>query len=216
VAAPKGGRDIERTVAAPADERSADDRALMLEFQQSGRVAAFEELFQRHRLPLYRYLHGLARSAEVAEETSQHTWFKVIEAARSARFVAAPHSSFKTWLYTLARNHYVDHYVRGHAGSRTDSNVEELLTSTPDESLELEEQLHRQRLGSAIDRALALLPLEQREVVLLWAQGHELTAIAQIARVPWETIVSRKKYALAKLSAALAKAGVTRGDLHDR
>jgi len=50
-------------------------------------------------------------------------------------------------------------------------------------------------------------------VVLLWAQGHELTAIAAVTGAPWETVVSRKKYALTKLRATLARAGVTQGDL---
>lgn len=208
-----GGRNSGRTVTAPADVAGTDDRALMLEFQQRGDVAAFEELFRRHRLPLYRYLRSLAGSAEIADETSQHTWLKVIEAARSGGYIADGQSSFKTWLYTLARNHYIDRYVRAHSSSRTDSNCEELLVRAATEPGAAEAQLHREHLGDTLARAMATLPVEQREVVLLWAQGHELTAIAAVTGAPWETVVSRKKYALTKLRATLARAGVTQGDL---
>jgi len=213
VLATAGGRNGGHAVAAPADVAGTDDRALMLGFQERGDVAAFEELFRRHRLPLYRYLRGLARSADIAEETSQQAWLKVIETARSAGYMADAQSSFKTWLYTLARNHYIDRYVRAHARTRTDSNCEGLLLSMGTDSGAPAAQLHRERLGDTLLRAMTTLPLEQREVVLLWAQGHELTAIAAVTGVPWETVVSRKKYALGKLRAALALGGITQGDL---
>jgi RNA polymerase sigma-70 factor (ECF subfamily) len=185
----------------------------MLEFQERGEVAAFEELFQRHRLPLYRYLHGLSRSAEIAEETSQHAWLKVIEAARAARYDATAQSSFKTWLYTLARNQYIDHYLRAHARSRTVSNSEELLMEAFEDADTVDARVDLERLAGTLERVIAQLPVEQREVITLWAQGHELTVIAQIVGVPWETVVSRKKYALAKLRASLETAGVAQGDM---
>jgi len=213
VLAPAGGRNSGSTVAAPAAVADNDDRELMLEFQERGDVAAFEELFRRHRLPLYRYVRGLAGSAEIAEDTSQQAWLKVLEAARSAGYAADRQCSFKTWLYTLARNHYIDRYLRAHAASRTDSNCGELLSSIATEPGAPEARLHREHLADTLARAVGTLPVEQREVVLLWAQGHELSAIAAVTRAPWETVISRKKYALAKLRAVLGLAGVTQGDL---
>lgn len=211
--APMSRPNGERTLAGSEDVASGDDRMLMLRFQERGDWRAFEELFRRNRLPLYRFLRGLAHSTEIAEETSQHAWLKVIEAASAARYDAGLQSSFKTWLYTLARNHYIDHYVRAHGHSRTDSNCEELLSQASGDLESPECQLDREQLADTLQQAVAALPMEQREVVLLWSQGHELTAIARIAGAPWETIVSRKKYALAKLRAALAMAGITPGDV---
>jgi DNA-directed RNA polymerase specialized sigma24 family protein len=45
----------------------------------------------------------------------------------------------------------------------------------------------------AVQRAIDRLPFPQREVVLLWAHGHDLTTIAEISGAPWETVVSRKR-----------------------
>lgn len=185
----------------------------MLEFQERGKVAAFEELFQRHRVPLYRYLRAVSCSAEIAEEISQLAWLKLIEAARAAKYNATSQSSFKTWLYTLARNQYIDQYLRSHARSRTLTNSEDLLIDTFEDANPVDATVDLERLAGTLERAIALLPAEQREVIVLWAQGHELTVIAQIAQVPWETVVSRKKYALAKLRDALKTAGVAQGDM---
>jgi RNA polymerase sigma factor (sigma-70 family) len=213
VSAPAGGRNSETAVTAPPSVAIADDRVLMLEFQERGEVAAFEELFRRHRVPLYRFLRGLSCSAEIAEETSQHAWLKVIEAARAARYNATTQSSFKTWLYTLARNQYIDRYLRGHACSRTDSNSEELLMGAFEDANTLGARVDLERLAGTLGRGIGQLPIEQREVIMLWAQGHELTVIAQIVGAPWETVVSRKKYAIAKLRSALERAGVAQGDV---
>jgi RNA polymerase sigma-70 factor (ECF subfamily) len=212
-AAPGNGPNGGNAVIALAEVADSDDKGLMVAFQERGSVAAFEELFRRYRLPLYRFLRGLARSAEIAEETSQHTWLKVIEAARQARFSAARHSSFKTWLFTLARNHYIDHYLRSHAHSRTSSNWEEALMDSAADADTVDARVDQERIAGTLEQLLGHLPLEQREVLVLWAQGHELTVIAEIAGVPWETVVSRKKYALAKLRAALGTAGLRREDV---
>jgi RNA polymerase sigma factor (sigma-70 family) len=99
----------------PAGIADADDKALMLRFQEQGELSAFETLFNRHRAHLLRYLRKLAHSADVAEEISQQTWLKVIEAARTAKYNPDLRNTFGTWLYTLARNHYVDRYVRAYA-----------------------------------------------------------------------------------------------------
>jgi RNA polymerase sigma-70 factor (ECF subfamily) len=198
-----------------AEVAGCDDKALMVAFQERGSVAAFEELFQRYRVPLYRYLRGLGRSVEIAEETSQHAWLKVIEAARQARFSATSGGSFKTWLFTLARNHYIDHYLRSHAHTRTDNNREEALMDTgADANADtVGIRVDQERLAGTLEQLMGRLPLEQREVLVLWAQGHELTVIAEIAGVPWETVVSRKKYGLAKLRAALSTAGLRQEDV---
>ena len=204
--------EAEAVMSGPTPVTNPDDKALMLEYQEHGDTSAFEQLFQRHRVPLFRYLRGLSRSAEIAEEASQHAWLKVIEAARASRFSSRTHSSFKTWLYTLARNHYIDHYLRAHASTRTISNSEELLCDERETSEAVDDTVDRGRLRCVLDRALKALPVEQLDVILLWVAGHELADIAQITGVPWDTALSRKKYALAKLRITLASVGVAKGD----
>jgi len=47
------------------------------------------------------------------------------------------------------------------------------------------------------------LPVEQRQVVALWADGMRIGAIATLTAAPRDTVLSRKKYALAKLRVML-------------
>ncbi len=70
------------------------------------------------------------------------------------------------------------------------------------------ELVHRQEMSRHLNEAMGGLPLEQREVVALWATGVEIDAIVAITGAPRDTVLSRKKYAIAKLRAALGSLSV--------
>jgi RNA polymerase sigma-70 factor (ECF subfamily) len=197
------------------DLPDVDDEALMARYQTQGDLSAFETLFARHRIKLFRYILRLSRAPTIADEVSQQAWLKVIEVARTQGYAHDSTASFRTWLYTLARNFYVDMYVRAHGVSRTTLSAEprERESGAIDQLSSVDQCVDRERLGDLLEQAMDRLPEEQREVVILWAQGHPLGAVAQIFGVPWATVVSRKKYAIAKLRAALAVVGVTSGDV---
>ena len=60
----------------------ANDHELMLSFQQEGDLAAFEELFRRHKDMLLRFLIRLSANHAIAEDVSQQAWLKAIDVAR--------------------------------------------------------------------------------------------------------------------------------------
>jgi RNA polymerase sigma-70 factor (ECF subfamily) len=181
-----------------------DDRELMERFQQRGDPAAFEVLFQRHRLGLFHFLVRLSGSRTVAEEVSQQAWLRLIELAEERRY--RPEAAFRTILYALARNRWVDEYLRRHEATRStpledpEAGVESMAAIDAD----LSELIARRESEAAVSEALAALPSEQREVVVLWMQGFELVEVARITGARWHTVVSRKRYALEKLRRALA------------
>jgi len=181
----------------------ADDHELMRRFQERGDPAAFEVVFQRHKIGLFRYLIRLSGSPSVAEEVSQQTWLQVVELAREGRYRAA--ASFRTTLFCLARNRWVDEHVRKHEVTHAtplddpEAGVEELEAADTD----LTELLARRESEAAVSEALAALPSEQREVIALWMQGFELVDVARITGARWHTVVSRKRYALEKLRRVL-------------
>jgi RNA polymerase sigma-70 factor (ECF subfamily) len=187
------------------EERDAE---LMLAFQRERDYAAFEELFRRHKDGLLRFLMQLTGSPSVAEDVSQQTWLKVIEAAHHGGYADRPGIAFRTWLCTLARNHFIDEYTRKFAASRTVSLPESLdefppesLARSPDPADLVDQRLH----AAHVQQALLALPFEQREVIALWAAGVELEEIVSIVRAPRDTILSRKKYAISKLRNLLGK-----------
>ncbi len=67
-----------------------------------------------------------------------------------------------------------------------------------------------QRLGAealeALYTAIELLPAEQRSVIVAQAiRGETFASISKTTGIPIETLAARKRYALAKLKAALAE-----------
>jgi RNA polymerase sigma-70 factor, ECF subfamily len=181
-----------------------DDRELMGRFQERRDVAAFEALFLRHRTGLFRFLVRLSGNPTVAEEVSQQAWLRLIELADQRRY--RPRSSFRTALYSLARNRWVDDCLRRREATRSmslddpEAGIEHL--AAPDD--DLGDALGQREMEMEATEALASLPSLQREVLALWMQGFELVEVARVTGARWHTVVSRKRYALEKLRRTLA------------
>jgi RNA polymerase sigma-70 factor (ECF subfamily) len=181
-----------------------DDAQLMLAYAR-GEMRAFETLYSRHRGALYRYLVRQARDPEVANDLFQEVWSRVI--ANRARY--EPRAKFRTFLFTLAHNCFIDHCRRQKsrpAGPEIqDADAADLLPASdevrPDTMLERAESSSRYRA------ALATLPPEQRDVYLLHEESDlSLEEIARVTGVGAETAKSRLRYAVGKLKIALAAA----------
>jgi RNA polymerase sigma-70 factor (ECF subfamily) len=187
----------------------------MLRFQQHGDRAALASLVERNGGALLRFLIRLSRNRTIAEDVAQQTWVKVIDVARQGTFAAASGVAFRTWLCTLARNHFIDEYQRKFAAARSVPLPADLCAMlaqahrvVPDPGEPLDALLEKARLRKALQR----LPFEQRQVVALWADGMRIGAIAALTAAPRDTVLSRKKYALAKLRVLLrANVRVTAG-----
>jgi RNA polymerase sigma-70 factor, ECF subfamily len=176
-----------------------DDGELMLRYSR-GDAAAFATLYARHRGPLYRYLLRQSGNPDTASDLFQDVWGRVI-ASRERYEVRA---RFRTFLFRIAHNCYVDHYRRRPARADVQAEgqwLDALGTpegDRPDVRVESAETFARYR------SALAALPREQRDVFLLYEESDlSLEDIAAITGVGFETVKSRLRYAVARLRAAL-------------
>jgi RNA polymerase sigma-70 factor, ECF subfamily len=181
---------------------SEDDAGLMARYAQ-GDMRAFELLYSRHRSALYRYLARHARDPEVTNDLFQEVWSKVI--ANRSRY--EPRAKFRTFLFRIAHNCFIDHYRRQSLRPKQEyadgEDWEDALPApaheSPDTRAEHAELMVRYR------KTLNALPAEQRDVFLLYEEsGLSLDEIGAITGVGMETAKSRLRYALAKLRAALA------------
>ena len=174
------------------------DEMLMLAYA-GGQVAAFDQLYARHRARLYRFLLRQLRDGALADELFQDVWQRVIAARQGWK----PEAAFSTWLYRIAHNRLADHWRalqhRPPAPENADERTERVPDpDTPERSLSEFEQ--RRRLQLALDE----LPAEQREVVLLrLEQELTLEEIGAITGVGRETVKSRLRYAMDKLRSRL-------------
>jgi RNA polymerase sigma-70 factor (ECF subfamily) len=172
----------------------------MLRFA-GGDVRAFEQLYRRHELRVWRYLQRNLGNRAISDELMQDVWFAVARAASGYR----PSARFTTWLLTLAHNRLVDalraarHHERpsGAAGSDASSLVEQLAG---DSRTEPPERAQSQQHAAAVLAAIEQLPPEQRQAFLLHAEGElTLEEIARVTSTNFETAKSRLRYARSKL-----------------
>jgi RNA polymerase sigma factor (sigma-70 family) len=175
------------------------DESLMGRYGR-GDVAAFEQLYRRHEMRVWRYLECNVRNRAIADELMQEVWFAV---ARDApRY--EPAARFTTWLFTIAHHRMIDSIRtnRRHAsletlGYEAESVVEQLTadpSAGPFAAAAVRDEV------AALAQALSKLPREQREAFLLQIEGDlSVEEIAAITRVSFETTKSRLRYARASL-----------------
>jgi len=169
--------------------RELSDEQLMLEYA-AGSAPAFDELYARHRGPLYRYILRQVNDPTIANDLYQGSWEKIIKARHSYRQA----SPFRGWMYRITRNHVIDHF------RRLPPSAEDLDQPLADAAPGPEEQFETERENHALNAAIAGLPADQREALLLRLEGGlNLAGIAEVTGVSRETAKSRLRYAVQKL-----------------
>lgn len=161
---------------------------------------AFAVVYERHGPNFYRYLLKLSADPVIAEDVSQQCWLKLLESfAGSPIYKPSKFARFTTFLYTLGRNLYIDQFVRRHEHARCQSLEQTPAAASYTASACPQQSAHDSQLAGKVVEALRRLPLEQREVISLWAAGFSAQSIATIAQVPLNTVLSRKRYAISRL-----------------
>jgi RNA polymerase sigma-70 factor (ECF subfamily) len=192
-----------RTAARRVEGVSDDEDAQLMLAYARGEMRAFETLYSRHRAALYRYLVRQARDTEIANDLFQEVWSRVI--VNRVRY--EPRAKFRTFLFTLAHNCFIDHCRRlksRPAGASVDEADAADLLATDDDARP-ESALERAETTRRYRAALATLPQEQRDVYLLHEESDlSLEEIARVTGVGTETAKSRLRYAVGKLRTALA------------
>ena len=157
-----------------------------------GDAVAFERLYRRHKDALYRYFLRHVDAAD-AGELFQDVWKNLIQGRARYRSDAP----FAAWLYRIAHNRLVDHWRRQRPHDELSAELAAADAQRPDVEVERADDARR------LFDALALLPVEQREIIVLREErALTLEQIAEIQGVGRETVKSRLRYALAKLREA--------------
>jgi RNA polymerase sigma-70 factor (ECF subfamily) len=192
--------------------RDESDESLMGRYQR-GEVRAFEVLLTRHRGPIYTFVYRFVGDKAQAEDVLQEVFLRVIKGAAAYQRSA----KFTTWLYTIARNLCVDAARRAkhrrmpsldQPVDRSESDGASLGDFVPDKGPAVDRQAIGTELRGRIERAVARLGDEQREVfVMREVLNLPFKEIADITGVPENTVKSRMRYALEKLREELQEFG---------
>lgn len=174
------------------------DESLMARFAR-GEAAAFDVLYRRHEMRIWRYLNRHVGNRECANELMQEVWFAVARDAPRYR----PTAKFTTWLFTLAHNRMVDYFRSRRPQESLDSlgvDAAEVVRNTPPQAGEPFAAAVAGEQAAALLDALRQLPADQREVFVLQIEGDlSVDEIACITGSAFETTKSRLRYARSKL-----------------
>ena len=174
----------------------------------AGDLDAFEKLVQRHQTRLVGYLRGLTNTESDAEDLAQEAFLRAYRSLKGFRGT----SSFRTWLYQIATNVFRNWLEKRRNQAPVNAGSIDAQPPGMDEPVEPmgeenPEARHLQR--DAIDRALAALPDDQREAVLLRdVEGFEYREIAEQLGVPLGTVESRIFRGRSRLKELLRTAGL--------
>ena len=189
-----------RSMASVTDLQPETDESLMLRYA-SGNLQAFNMLYDRHEMGVWRYVFRSVRVQAVADDLLQDVWFALARHAPQYQ----PTAKFKTWLFTLAHNRLVDYFrtAKNHVSLDEDAESDSMgLVQTlaansgfgPLRRLESKEQ------AQALLEAIEQLPFAQREAFMLQAEaGMDVQEIAATTGVSFETAKSRLRYARSRL-----------------
>ena len=171
-----------------------DDQEL-IKLYLSGDSNAFNTLVRRYHKPLYNYILKLVRDRDAADDLAQTVFIRCMKSLKRLNDL----DSFVPWLYKIAINLVRDYWRRKKEVLSLDDESdsgnlwENIVTSdsNPQEKAEAEQR------AELVKRALAALPPEQKEVLVLKIyQGLKFTEIAQIVDAPLNTVKSRMYYGL--------------------
>ena len=91
---------------APEWVRLSDQEVVLM--ARAGREAAYRELIRRYERPIFALLFRMVRDRELAEDLSQETFVKALNAIESYR----PEFKFSSWIFKIANNAAIDHLRR--------------------------------------------------------------------------------------------------------
>lgn len=155
---------------------------------RDGDIGMLGTLFERHHKILFNFFLRLTGNRAASEDLVQEVFLRMLKYRTSYQ----GKSHFTLWMYQIARNARIDYLNKQKRGARENENQHEVASDDPSAIEKMEsEQSH-----ALVHRALAELPLEDREVLLLSRfQDLKYKEIAEILGCAEGTVKARA-YAL--------------------
>ena len=130
---------------------------------REGDLPKMAVLFERHHRALFRYFLRLTGNRESSEDLVQDVFFRMLKYRQSYR----DGSSFTSWMYQVARNAHLDGVEKRKGEAPLDDARGEIRVEPASAEPDPSQLLARRQDLSLLRRALAALPVEKREVLVL-------------------------------------------------
>jgi RNA polymerase sigma-70 factor (ECF subfamily) len=155
--------------------------------------AAFAEIFDYFAPRIKSFMMRKGASAELAEDLVQETMIAVWS---KAALYSPERGAASTWVFTIARNLRIDRLRRESSAHFTDLEG----FDAPSNDMAGDEALNRSQEDAHVARALAQIPAEQRELLILsYVEDVPQSMIAERLKLPLGTVKSRMRLAYRRM-----------------
>ena len=172
----------------------------LVERLKAGETAAFDAVYSAYHVRLFSFLVRLMRDRDRAADVLEETWLRLVTHAHRLQ----PDTRLGPWLFTVARNLYVSE-CRSKVFESSDAVLVQRTAPGPSPFEEAAASESQRR----IEAALAGLPLQYREVLLLVAvEGLSLSEAAAVCGISNMALRQRLSRARAMLARRLEAGGL--------
>ena len=165
---------------------------------QLGEPEAFDDLIARWHGPLWSFVRRLTGDDDLAHDTLQDMWLRVLRGIASLRDGAR----LRAWLFGIARRAVMDRMRQKYRDAcLVDDDVDAMAAA--------DESWPSQRDLEALQDRLTRLPIAERELLtLFYLRELSLAELAEVLAIPIGTVKSRLFRARALLREQLTAQGI--------
>ncbi len=160
---------------------------------------AFAQLLNKYLKPIYGFLYNLVRDSAQVEDLTQETFIKAWKNLN--KFDTT--KSFKTWLFTIAKNNAFDWLKKKKSTPFSffkDEEGNNKLEGVAEDAILSDEILERKEIVREMEEKLARIPEKYRTILILrYKEDFTLGEIAQILDRPYNTVKAYHGRALLQL-----------------
>jgi len=172
---------------------STTDQEVVLAARR-GSDAAYRELVRRYERPIFSLVFRMVRDRELAEDLTQETFIKALNALASYR----PEFKFSSWIFKIANNAAIDQLRRREIDTLSLDGSPTAETPDAGEATALQvgskgesplDEMEAREIGTAIEVAVGKLRPEYRACILLrHVEGLAYEEISEQLNLPLGTV----------------------------
>lgn len=156
-------------------------------------------LFDRYQMPIFNFFYKMSGNRTTSEDLVQEVFFRILKYRQTYR----PGTSFRAWIYQIARNARVDFFRKQRPEVSWEPEFEPAVLPADSAQQKQETQM--------LYRALLQMPEDKKEVLILSRfQGLKYEEIAQLLGCEVNTVKTRVHRALQELRELFHRPDATR------
>jgi RNA polymerase sigma factor (sigma-70 family) len=174
-----------------------DEKELMFQVK-AGQLDKLATLFENNKVQLFNYFLRSGNNRSLSEDLVQETFMRVL----AYRTSFSDSSTFKSWMYGIARNTVAEHYRKNkNQALNCDMDDQELANEQT-----LSEEFETKQQNTLFNQSLASISPEDREIIMLSRfQQLNYQEISTLLDCNLNTLKSRMRNAVNKLQMCYQK-----------